>query len=100
LEKGVAVPHARLEMIKKPLVIVGRSLAGIDWNSPDGKPTNFIFLTFTPNDDDTAQIQLLASIARMMIKDQKQQELMQARDQEEMWLVLHQALSERIIKRK
>lgn len=100
LEKGVAVPHARLEMIKKPLVMVGRSLAGIDWNSPDGKPTNFIFLTFTPNDDDTAQIQLLASIAKMMIKDQNQQELMQARDREEMWLVLHRALSERIIKRK
>ncbi|MDD5492816.1 MAG: cation:proton antiporter [bacterium] len=100
LEKGVAVPHARLEMIKKPLVIVGRSLAGIDWNSPDGKPTNFVFLTFTPNDDDTAQIQLLASIAKMMIKDQNQQELTQARDREEMWLVLHRTLSERIIRRK
>lgn len=100
LEKSVAVPHARLEMIKKPLVIVGRSLAGIDWNSPDGKPTNFIFLTFTPNNDDSAQIQLLASIAKMMIKDQNQKDLMQARDREEMWLILHRALSERIIKRK
>jgi fructose-specific phosphotransferase system IIA component len=100
LEKGVAVPHARLEIVKKPLVLVGRSLACIDWNSPDGKPTNFVFLTFTPNDDDTAQIQLLASIAKMMIKDQNQQELLQARDREEMWLVLHRALSERIIRRK
>jgi hypothetical protein len=36
----------------------------------------------------------------MMIKDQNQQDLMQARDREEMWLVLHRALSERIIKRK
>lgn len=100
LEKGVAVPHARLEMIKKPLVLIGRSLTGIEWNSPDGKPANFIFLIFTPNDDDTAQIQLLASVAKMMIKDQNQKELMQAHDQEDMWLILHRALSERIIRRK
>ncbi len=100
LEKGVAVPHARLERLRKPLVVVGRSLTGIDWNSPDGKPTNFIFLIFTPNNDDTAQIQLLASIAKMMNKGQNQQGLMQAPDREGMWLVLHSALSERIIKRK
>ncbi len=100
LERGVAVPHTRLELIKKPLVVVGRSLSGIDWNSPDGKSTNFIFLIFTPCDDDTAQIQLLASIAKMMIKDQNQKGLMQAHDQEDMWQILHQALSERIIKRK
>ncbi len=100
LEKGVAVPHARLEMIKKPLVLVGRSLAGIDWNSPDGKSTNFIFLIFTPHDDDTAQIQLLASIAKMMIKSQNQKEMLQCKDREEIWLVLQRALSERIIKRK
>lgn len=100
LEKGVAVPHARLAFIKKPLVVVGYSPSGIDWNAPDDKLTQFMFLILTPQHDDESQIHLLASIAKMMIKEENQKAMSQCKDREEMWLVLQRALSERIMKRK
>lgn len=100
MEKGVAVPHARIAFIKKPLVVVGYSPSGIDWNAPDDKLTQFIFLILTPQEDDESQIHLLASIAKMMIKDENQKAISQCKDREEMWQILQHSLSARIIKRK
>jgi Kef-type K+ transport system membrane component KefB len=100
MEMGVAVPHARLDIVKKPLVVLGRSRSGIEWNSADGKPSYFIFLILTPLSDDEAQIQLLASIAKMMVNFKNGQLIMEAKDQDEIWAVLQGALSERMVKKR
>lgn len=44
LGEGVAIPHARLEVGEKPLIAVGRHEEGIDFEAPDGKKVNLIFL--------------------------------------------------------
>ena len=100
LEHGVAVPHARIDLIKKPMVVIGRSRGGIEWNSPDGRPSHFIFLILTPLTDDEAQIQLLASIAKMMLNIKNEQLIMGAKDREEIWSVLQGALSARMFKKR
>ncbi|MGL4513704.1 MAG: cation:proton antiporter [Lacipirellulaceae bacterium] len=64
LEHGVAIPHARLEGIDQPMVVVGVSQAGIDWDSPDGEPTGVVVLLVTPRGDNEVQLNLLADIAR------------------------------------
>ena len=61
----VAVPHARLDGLSGPVVAVGRSGDGIDFESVDGRPCRIVFLLLTPREDDTAQLQLLAQIARI-----------------------------------
>ncbi|HDP80638.1 MAG TPA: PTS sugar transporter subunit IIA, partial [Spirochaetes bacterium] len=62
---GIAVPHARMAEISRPWVIVGKSPSGIDFDAFDGKPAHLIFLILTPMDDQEAQIQILAQIARI-----------------------------------
>lgn len=66
LENGIAVPHARIPHLARPVVVFGRSRDGVDWNSADGKPANFIFLLVTPVEDPTVQLQLLRGIARSL----------------------------------
>ena len=100
MEEGVAVPHARVEFIKRPLVVFGRSHKGIEWNSPDGKPAQFIFLIITPSTDDEAQVQILGHIARAMSKPQTRQNIMAAPDAHAIWRILHQVLELEQIKRK
>lgn len=56
VEEGIALPHARLPTLLKPVILFGRSLQGIEWNSPDGKPAHLIFLILTPKTDDEVQI--------------------------------------------
>ncbi|MBX3365615.1 MAG: cation:proton antiporter [Phycisphaeraceae bacterium] len=60
---GVAVPHARLEDITEPIVAVGISRVGIDFDARDGHPARIIILLVTPASDARVQLQLLASVA-------------------------------------
>ena len=60
---GIAVPHARLIEITTPVVVVGCSENGIDFNSIDGTPAQLIFMLLTPIRDQGAQLQILADIA-------------------------------------
>jgi mannitol/fructose-specific phosphotransferase system IIA component (Ntr-type) len=62
---GIAIPHARIEGLSTPLIAVGISRDGIDFDSPDGNTAHILFLILTPMQDNGAQLQILAGIARM-----------------------------------
>lgn len=99
MEEEIAVPHARLSFVKNPLIVFGRSLPGIEWNSPDGKSTHFIFLILTPTDDDV-QVQILGIIARVMANKDTRESIMHAETSEDLWNILEQSFSaHQIIKR-
>ncbi len=42
--KGVALPHAKLKGIRKPIAAIGRSSKGIDFSSLDSKPVQSVIL--------------------------------------------------------
>lgn len=60
---GLAVPHARLPGLTAPLVAIGLSSPGIDFDAPDNSPAHVICLILTPLNDDNAQLEILADIA-------------------------------------
>jgi Kef-type K+ transport system membrane component KefB/mannitol/fructose-specific phosphotransferase system IIA component len=64
LQHGVAVPHARLTALAAPVVAIGLSQRGIDFDAPDGAPARIVVLILTPTHDDGAQLEILADIAR------------------------------------
>lgn len=64
LGSGLAVPHARLEGLAGPALGFGISRVGIDFDAPDGRPAHLVFLLLTPRNDDGAQLEILADIAR------------------------------------
>ena len=66
LEDGIAVPHARLEGLDRPVVVFGRCPGGVDWNSADGKPARFVFVILTPTDDPNIQLQILQGITKTL----------------------------------
>jgi fructose-specific phosphotransferase system IIA component len=100
MEEGIAVPHARTDLIKKPLVVIGRSGAGIEWDSPDGKDAQLIFLILTPLSEDDAQVQILGHIARVMSDASIRRELYQSADAGQMWGIVHSAFGARVVSKK
>ena len=100
MEEGIAVPHARLAELRRPLIVFGRSPAGIEWNSPDGKLAQFIFLILTPEHQDEVQVQILSSIARTMSSEQTRKDILEAQDAERIWNVLREAFVSSQIVRK
>ena len=60
---GLAVPHAQVKDLAAPVVAVGLSREGIDFDAPDETPARIIFLILTPVQDPGAQVEILADIA-------------------------------------
>ena len=66
MSHGVAIPHARTDLVKNIFVALGRSKTGIEWGSMDGKVTHFIFLVVGPAKASEEYLRLLADISRLM----------------------------------
>jgi Kef-type K+ transport system membrane component KefB len=85
IENGVAIPHARLANLNRPVIAVGRSSGGIEWNSPDGSLVNLIFLILTPQDKDWIQLQILRFIATAMSDEAKRKDIVEKKNVYDIW---------------
>jgi len=75
----LAVPHARLAGLSRPVVALGLSDGGIDFDAPDGAPAQIIILILTPQDDDGAQLEILADVARTFRHESVRQRALEVR---------------------
>jgi Kef-type K+ transport system membrane component KefB len=98
MESGVAVPHARLEGLKQSVVALGRSRQGVDWNSRDAKPANWIFLVLTPTQAAEEQLLILRGIAQVMSMEDVRRQLWEAGDADQMVSVLREAASRDVVR--
>ena len=87
--RGVAIPHARIDGLDRPVIAFGRSRVGIDWDSPDGLPCEFVFLIAVPRSMDTMQIKILAAIARAVQNDEVRKSFTEARGSHDLWKALN-----------
>ena len=78
LGDGVAIPHAAVHGLTKPLLALGLTLDGIDFDAPDGKPANIVFLLLLPEGKYEEEVRVLASIARAVIDESGRLLLLQA----------------------
>jgi Kef-type K+ transport system membrane component KefB len=95
----IAIPHARLPELERPVVTLGRSTPGIDWDAPDGLPVHLIFLVLTPREEHGHQLQILAAIAAAMVNEDARNRLYRADDTSRMWSALEEALRAQTLSR-
>jgi Kef-type K+ transport system membrane component KefB len=82
--EGIAVPHARIDTLDRPIVVLGVSKDGIDWNAVDDQPARLVFLILTPRDDTDSQLEILRTLARGASRPQAR-ELMRCENAAQMW---------------
>jgi nitrogen PTS system EIIA component len=63
---GVAIPHVRLAQVKKPFAIVARLKEPIDFDSIDGEPVDLVSLLLLSKENEQAQLNTLAAVARKL----------------------------------
>ena len=65
LGMGIAIPHARIEGIARPLTLFLCTRDPVEFGAPDGKPVSRFFVIMVPADGATdAHLQLLALVAQ------------------------------------
>lgn len=65
LELGIAVPHAKTDVVQTLTMAIGISPDGIDFDAIDGNPSHLFFLMLAPPDQSGPHIEVLAEIARI-----------------------------------
>jgi nitrogen PTS system EIIA component len=64
--RGVAIPHARLRDIAKPLGLLARLKSPIEFDAVDGQPVDLVFLLILPAASQLDQLNCLAAVARTL----------------------------------
>jgi mannitol/fructose-specific phosphotransferase system IIA component (Ntr-type) len=80
---GIAIPHAKTDVVEQVVMVVGISRFPVDFDSPDGQKSRIFFLVLAPSKQASAHVELLASIARTCTSQVFRRMLEQARDNEE-----------------
>jgi Kef-type K+ transport system membrane component KefB/mannitol/fructose-specific phosphotransferase system IIA component (Ntr-type) len=68
LPGGLAIPHARIAGLDRPIVAVGTSPLGVAFDAGDGAPTQLVLLVLTPPEAYEAQLDIVSDIARTFLK--------------------------------
>ena len=66
ISEGIALPHARLDGLAKPLVCVATSALGIQFEAGGSQPVHVIFLVLIPRDQPAFYLQILRALATIM----------------------------------
>lgn len=67
---SLAVPHAYLDCIEKPIIAIGRLEHGVNVGAPDGAAIRFVFLLLGPIGATSEHLDSLTNIARLMSDDE------------------------------
>jgi len=75
-EDGIAIPHARIDSIKKPAILILRTNNGIDWKAVDNQLTSIIIAIIIPQKQAaTLHLEVISAIAIKLAKPAFRQKL-------------------------
>lgn len=77
---GIAIPHGKTDQIDQLQLAFGRSVAGVDFDSLDGKPAHLFFLVVAPENSAGLHLKALARISRLLKSTVVRRELLEASD--------------------
>lgn len=85
---GIAIPHGKTDQIDDLQLAFGRSVAGVDFDSLDGKPAHLFFLVVAPENSAGVHLKALARISRLLKSTVVRRELLEASDAIDMYEIV------------
>lgn len=86
--RGVAIPHARLEGVARPVAVFLRLASPVAFDAADGMPVDLVFGLLSPEQAGAAHLHALAAISRMMRDEGMHAALVQAPGEEALYGLL------------
>jgi len=85
---GIAIPHARLAGVAKPVGVLAKLRRAIDFAAIDGKPVDLVFLLLLPAASQGEQLTALAAVARRLRDPMTAESLRRAADAAEVYRLI------------
>lgn len=80
LGQGIAIPHGRIRGLKDATGAFLRLSAPVQFDSPDGKPVNLLFVLLVPETATERHLQILSELAQMFSDRDFREQLASAAD--------------------
>ena len=75
LGEGIAMPHAKTNVVKTPAVLFAKSKNGVNYDALDGEPVHIFFMIAATEGAHDSHIETLAKLSKMLINDDFVKEL-------------------------
>ena len=89
--RGVAIPHARIPGISRPVAALLKLRQPADFASADGLPVDLVFGLLSPENSGATHLHALAAISRLMRDERVHEALSEAPDAEALYGLLTNA---------
>ncbi|SLJ93189.1 PTS sugar transporter subunit IIA [Novosphingobium mathurense] len=86
--RRIAIPHARISGLKRPVAAFMRLEAPVEFDSADGMPIDLVFGLLSPDGAGAAHLHALAAISRMMRDERMHDDLIEAPGPEVLYSLL------------
>lgn len=86
--RGVAIPHARLENLPRPVATFFRLENPVEFEAADGMPVDCVFGLLSPEQAGATHLQALAAISRLMRDERMHERLLAAPDADAIYALL------------
>ena len=85
---GIAIPHGKLDSIGQLAGVLGRSRAGLEFDSIDGRPTYLVFMLVAPVSSTGVHLKALARLSRLFRDPDFRTRLLAAPTRDDMYQVI------------
>ena len=92
--EGIAVPHAKSNSVKTAGLSAITVSAGVDYNAPDGKPSDILFMIAAPLDGDL-HLEILSRLMVMLMEPEFCADLRNAKNADEFLSIIDKKESEK-----
>lgn len=86
--RGVAIPHARIDGLARPVAVFFRLESPVAFDAADGLPVDLVFGLLSPDQAGAAHLHALAAISRLMRDERMHQALSEAPGIEALYALL------------
>ncbi len=86
--ENVAIPHAKMKGLNKIIAAFGISKNGVEFDSLDQKPVNFIFVLLAPENATGIHLKALARISRLLKNQEFKSNLLKASNREDIYNII------------
>jgi nitrogen PTS system EIIA component len=86
--RGVAIPHARIAGVHRPIAVFLRLETPVMFDAADGMPVDLVFGLLSPEHAGAAHLHALAAISRLMREERMHAALNEAASAEELYGLL------------
>lgn len=86
--EGVAIPHARIAFLPRPVGAFARLLEPADFEAIDGRPADLVFMLLAPTEAGADHLRALARVARIFRQERVRDALRRAEGEEAVLAIL------------